>query len=168
MLASLNVLINYGQLILYLPSVDRPGHLWGEPEMQQGFAWSPGIVSFGVPEHAFICTVEIEMVDAFRTSPDAISCLRVPFDVSETPVQIGSIFEYEPVDIPTGAYSLMCEVLPGRGTWEIDTDDQKEIGDIDHVIKISLARGDSDIFEVLKTGGAVFSDKVLSRLCALA
>lgn len=168
MLASLSVMINYGQLILYLPSVERPGHVWGEPELQQGFAWSPGIVSLGIPEHAFICTVEIDVVEAFTPSPDAISCLRVPFNLYATPVQVGSVFEYEPVDVPKGRYSLICEVLPGQGIWEIETGEEKEIGDIDHVIKLWFVPGETDVFEILKTGGAVYSGKVLSRFTELA
>lgn len=168
MLSSLSVMINYGQLILYLPSVERPGHVWGEPELQQGFAWSPGIVSFGIPEHAFICTVEIEVVDTFSLSPDAISCLRVPFDVCEAPVQIGSVFAYDAVDIPMGRYSLICEILPGYGTWEIETDGEKESGDIDYVINLRFMTGESDLFDILKAGGAVHSDKILNRLSGLA
>lgn len=168
MLASLSIMINYGQLILYLPSVERPGHLWGDPELQQGFAWSPGIVSLGVPEHAFICTIEVEMTAAFTLSPDAISCLRVPFNVTETPVQVGSVFEYQPVNIQKGPYSLFYEVLPGRGTWEIEEDGEKESGDVDYVIKLWFVPDETDEFEILKTGGAVHTDKVLSRLTKLA
>lgn len=168
MLASFNVMINYGQLILYLPFVKRPGHMWAEPELEQGFAWSPGIVSFGVPEHAFVCTVEIELTDAFNLSADAICGLQVPFDVTETPVQVGSIFEYEAVDIEKGKYSLVYEVLPGRGTWEIEVEGEKESGDVDYVIKLWLLPSDLNVFEVLKVGGPVHSDKILSRLTDLA
>ncbi|MHC1550371.1 competence protein ComJ [Phyllobacterium sp. K27] len=168
MLTSLSVMINYGQLIIYLPSVKRPGHLWGENELKQGFAWSPGIVSLAVPEHAFICLVEIEIANDFKLSLDAISCLRVPFDISETPVNVGSIFHYDQITIEQNKYSLIYEVLPGRGTWEIDENGEKEQGENSYVLKIWLIPGEDDSFEILKTGGAVETDKILSRLTELA
>jgi hypothetical protein len=168
MLASLSVMINYSQLVIYQPFVQRPGHVWGDSELDQGFAWSPGIVSLGVPEHAFICLVEIETTNDFKLSDDAISCLRVPFDVSENPVNVGSVFFYDPVEIDKGPYSLIYEVLPGRGTWEIEENGQKETGENSYVLKLWLVPGENETFEILKVGGAIHTDKVLSRLSSLA
>lgn len=168
MLASLSVMINYGQLVIYLPSVKRPGHLWGDNELKQGFAWSPGIVSLAVPEHAFICLVEVDIARDFKLSGDAICCLRVPFDIFETPVYVGSIFNYDPVKIENGKYSLIYEVLPGRGTWEIDSDGVKEKGENSYVLKIWLVPSDDGSFEILKAGGPIQTDQVLSRLSDLA
>ena len=168
MIASLNVLINYSQLILYLPSSERPGHVWGEAELVQGFAWSPGIVSLSVPEHAMVCAVGIEAVSSFKMSPDAISCIRVPFTVDENPVFAGSVFFYEPVDIEFGNYSLYYEVIPGIGTAKINDGSQDQVFDIDYILKISLAQEPDSDFKILKAGGAVHSDKVLSRLSELA
>lgn len=168
MIASLNVLINYSQLILYLPSIERPGHVWGDAELDQGFAWSPGIVSFSVPEHAMVCTVEIDTVSAFNMSADAISCVRVPFKVDESPLFVGSVFFYDPVDLGFGDYSLYYEVIPGSGTAKISNGTQDEIFNIDYVLKVSFLEENDGDFEILKSGGAVHSDKVLSRLSELA
>lgn len=168
MIASLNVMINYSQLIMYLPSIERPGHVWGDAELDQGFAWSPGIVSFSVPEHAMVCAVEIEAVSSFKMSLDAISCIRIPFTVDENPVFVGSVFFYDSVDIAFGEYGLFYEVIPGKGTAKINDGSQDQIVDIDYVLKISLVEGAEIDFEILKSGGAVHSDKVLRRLSELA
>ncbi|MDK4706611.1 competence protein ComJ [Rhizobium sp. CNPSo 4062] len=168
MLATFSVMINYGQLIVYLPSVNRPGHIWGDDELDQGFAWSPGIISLGVPEHAFICRVDVEIISTFSVSPDAISCLRVPFNIHETPVYIGSVFYYESVNIDNGPYSLIYEVLPGEGTWEIESAGKKEYGENSYAIKLCLIPGEDDRFEIIKPGGAIHTHKILSRLSKLA
>ena len=165
MLASLNIMINYSQLILYLPSIQKPGHLWTDPEFNQGFAWSPGIVSFGVPEDAFVCDVEIDVKGAFTLSPDAISCIQVPFDINESPLQVGSVFFYDPVDVPKAKYSLFYEVLPGaRRIWEMEVDGTQQSGNVDYILKLWFVPDESNHYEIIKMGGAVRSDKVLERV----
>jgi hypothetical protein len=168
MLISLNMMINYGQIILYFPSVERPGHQWGDAEQLQGFAWSPGIVSLAVPEHAFMCIVNIDIVSDYQLDPGAISAIRVPFEINETPVFVGSIFHYDEVDLAPDKYSMFAELLPGVGTWEIDSDGVKEQGEFDYIVNLKFVSDKSNSFEILQTGGAVNSDRVLSRLTELA
>jgi Competence protein J (ComJ) len=167
MLASLDVLINYSQLILYQPSIERPGHVWGDAELDQGFAWSPGIVSFGVPEHALVCRVEISIASSFEISADAISCLRVPFSIDESTTYVGSVFHYNSVKIDFGKYALFYEVLPGSGTATIENAGQTETVELSFVLKLCFVPDRSDTFEIVRSGGAVHSDKVLSRLSDL-
>ncbi|MEF2074919.1 competence protein ComJ [Consotaella aegiceratis] len=167
MLASLDVMISYGQLVIYLPSIQHPGHLWSDDELDQGFAWSPGIVSLGVPEHAFICLVNIDVANDFKLASNAISCLRVPFDIFETPVYVGSIYHYEAVKIKNGRYQLFYEVLPGQGTWEIYSNGKKDQGKYSYILNIVLVPGENDYFEILKVGGSIHTDKFLSRLSNL-
>ncbi len=168
MLASLHIMINHSQLIMYLPSVERPGHIWGDAELDQGFAWSPGIVSLGVPEHAFICLVQIDVVRDFELSSDAISCVRVPFEIDKSPVFVGSVYHYDPVYVESGKYSLYYEAFPGQGTARIGNCGQMEVVEISNILKISLVPNGGDAFEVLKAGGRVQSNKVLSRLSEIA
>lgn len=119
---SFDLAVSHGQLIVGLPAVERPGHRWEEDHLRQGFAWSSGLVSLAVPEHAEICRVRVGLVRDHEVAANCISSVRVPFDVTAGPVRVGSVFEAEEVDVPRGLYTLFFEVLPGEGNWILEVD----------------------------------------------
>ncbi|MGU3494787.1 competence protein ComJ [Xanthobacteraceae bacterium A53D] len=167
-IAAFDLMVNYGQIIVHLPSVERPGHAWGDAELAQGFAWSPGLASFGVPHHAFMCRVNVSVAPAHTLAADAISSVRVPFAVTDGPVMVGSVFHYDPVDLPTGRYALVFETTPGVGTYRFEDEGEIIEGDYDFTAHLVFMPDQAEVFEILKMGGTVESDRVLSSLTATA
>lgn len=166
MIAALDIQINYGQLVLYLPSVERPGHRWEDDHLRQGFCWSPGIVSFSVPEHAEMCRVTIDLLPGYTPAFDAISAVRVPFAVTESPAMLGSVFHYDEVDIPRGSYELVFEARPGEGSYRLD-DIEEEIP-YSYGLRLIFIPAASPTFRILKAGGPVTSRDVLRETAELA
>lgn len=158
-----DVMVNYGQVTVHLPSIERPGHEWGDAELEQGFAWSPGIVSLGVPEHCEDCRVEVLVAPAATLSPDAISAVSVPFTIPASPILVGSVFHFDEVAIAPGDYTLVTEILPVTG--DADTDSEYEPS---HLLRLHFSPGGDGAPAILKAGGAVRSERVLAERSALA
>jgi hypothetical protein len=156
------MMLNYGQVTISLPSVERPGHLWEEGHLRQGFAWSDGLASFGVPEHAETCRMDVRLVSDHEVDPRCISSVCVPFDAREGRALIGSVFGAEEVELPPGRYQLIFDVMPGEGTWSLEEDGQSISGEYSYLITIGFRPSAAPGFAILKAGGAVQSETVLS------
>ena len=102
------IYVSYAQLAVFNVGLDNPFNDWSQRHVQQGFAWRPGSVSFGMLFETgdialrIIPNDEIEAVG--RRSSRAI---RVPFEVTPPGrVEIASITESVEIEIEPRAYSL--------------------------------------------------------------
>lgn len=149
-----SIFVAYAQILVHLAGHPKPGLLWTDQHLAQGFAWAEGVVSFGVPDHDGPCLIEVQPFDTGALAARALWAVQVPFKVTQT-LMIGSVFDMRPVTIPVGQYNLIFEVLAGRD---------------DHafVFHLKFAKTDKPDFAILKQGGALTSDVVLRELAELA
>ncbi len=152
MLADFTLTVLYTQVVVHVAGLDRPGLLWTDDHVAQGFAWAEGIASFGVPDHDGECELQVETAEAVSVDPQALWALRVPFRVpSTTPLQIGTITDMRPVTVPPHEYSLVFQAFAGRTEA------------IAYILRMSFAKDAHPDFEILKKGDGLTTDKVLRR-----
>jgi hypothetical protein len=149
-----SILVAYTQILVHLASHPKPGLLWTDQHVAQGFAWAEGVVSFGVPDHDGPCLIEVRSCDTGTLEAGALWAVQVPFKVTET-LMIGSLFDMRPVNMPVGQYNLIFEALAGRD-------------DAAFVFILKFAETDRPDFAILKQGDALTSDVVLRELAELA
>ncbi len=155
MIDSFSVLVEYTQILVHISSHPTPGLLWSDEHVAQGFAWSEGLVSFGVPDHDGECLINIISAQDEEVHDDAIWAIQVPFSVSES-LKIGTVFDTRLVNVTHGSYNLIFEVLSG---------DENEIA---YKINLKFAETDFPEFAVLKQGGELTTDTVLRKDADLA
>lgn len=161
MISTFDLTIYYAQIMVYLPTVDRPGLLWTKEHTAQGFAWHPGIVSFGISSADRDCLIQVDVASKITVSSESLWAICVPFEVSSSPVQIGSVFDTHEVDIPMGKYGLVFEVFPGgSAVYENLDGEQVPYG---HVVSIRFCSDGDHDFRILKMGGELTTDKILRR-----
>ncbi|MBC7817687.1 MAG: hypothetical protein IAG10_12410 [Planctomycetaceae bacterium] len=111
--ASLEFEVSYGQLAVFVSSLDKPYNDWTAKHVAQGFSWRPHSVSFRTLAEAGRHAAVVNL-DA-RTGPlhpDTVRAIEVPFDVPEDgAIEIGGIAETIPFSLPPGRYLLRCEFL---------------------------------------------------------
>lgn len=153
-LADFPLTIDYSQVLVFTASHPRPGLLWTDQHVAQGFAWSEGLVSFGVPDHDGECRLQLEVADAIAVAADAISAVQVPFTIAET-IKLGSVFELREADLPLGACNLGFQIIPGDEEFAF-------------VLRLTFAATEAPDFAILKPGGDVTATQVLRRDAELA
>lgn len=153
MLAEFSIYVEYTQILVYISSHQRPGLIWTDEHTAQGFAWSEGIVSFGVPDHDGECLLRVDAGERPRTT-DVLWSVQVPFVVSE-PLRIGTVFDVRNVDVPRGTYNLVFQALAGND-------------DYTYIIDLIFAPSDNPSFLIIEKGGGIESDVVLKENAELA
>lgn len=148
-LADFPITIDYAQVLVFTASHPRPGLLWTDQHVAQGFAWSEGIVSFGVPDHDGECRLQLEVAETITVAPDAISAVQVPFTIAED-IKLGSVFELREAELPLGTYELAFQILPGDEEFA-------------YVLRLTFAATDTPDFAILKPGGDVTATEILRR-----
>lgn len=105
--------ISYGQLAVFVSSLDRPFNDWTERHVAQGFAWRPGSVSFRTLVEAGRHSIEINVTNRVAAvHAEAVRVVEVPFEVpSDGAVEVGSISEAVQLSLPAGSHLLRCEFL---------------------------------------------------------
>ena len=141
--------IDYGQIIVHREHLPRPGLLWTDQHVAQGFAWSDGIVAFGVPDCDGMCRIEVDVAPqhAFHSSDATLWAIAVPFDATEPGLQIGPVVRTRPFTIAPGRYQLTFEALP-RGDG--------------FTLNLFFYRDDRPVFAILKQG-SLAAGHVLTR-----
>jgi len=149
LLADFPVVINYTQVLVRSGEEAPAGLLWTDAHVDQGFAWSEGLVSFGVPDHDGNARMEVELVapDAPLPDPGALWAVQVPFEVAG-PVEIGSILELRNIAVPAGRYDLVFQAFEGAG-------------DDAYVLRVTFAPNADPGFRILRPGGDVVTTTVL-------
>jgi hypothetical protein len=110
--------IDYHQIAIMLN--DEMFNDWEEKNSDQGFTWRPVSVSFGTLQNGGIASVEIHVVDHLdRIAPEAVRVIEVPFDVPHGRIlEVATITEANPTDVPEGKYLLRCELFPLTGEYK--------------------------------------------------
>ncbi|WP_395609734.1 competence protein ComJ [Pseudomonas sp. B22129] len=140
-----SIYLSYSQLCVFLSSLDEPYNDWSDQSFRQGFSWRIGSVSFRAlvdeGDHKMNLFVNEEVSEL---SADVVRAFKVPFAVKEKNIEIGSVSDVIPLEIPDGDYTLQVEFIspPSNGV---------------HEINIRLNRGVCG-FEVLKADGEVSDD----------
>lgn len=152
--AEFAVMVFYGQILIFVQGLPRPGLLWTSEHAAQGFAWAPGIVSFGVPDHDGESLIQVKVAPDIAIEPRALWAIRVPFEVPALPLQIGTVGDMAEIDVSPGRYSLVFEALPGNTVKEPVEG---------FALRLTFCADPHPDFEILRRGGDLATDKVLRR-----
>lgn len=88
---------------------------WTDQHTAQGFAWSPGGVSFGVPGDAGASRLDVFRATAFTLDPMCLWAVQVPFEIKSGEFMVGSVIDPERVHVERGRYELNFLARPGQG-----------------------------------------------------
>jgi hypothetical protein len=155
MIKEFSLTVLYTQVLVHLSTHPSPGLLWSDEHVAQGFAWSTGIVGFGMPDHDGECLIRVMQTKDAVISDATLWAVQVPFEVSAL-LEIGTAVDFtHRVEVPFGTYALVFEALPG--------------GD-EHAYTVNLrfVATDTPEFAILKRGDALETDEVLIRNADLA
>lgn len=152
MIAQFPITVLYTQVVVHLADVSRPGLLWDDDHVAQGFAWSDGIVSFGVPDHDGQCVIEVDVADNAQVGADCLWAVQVPFDVGTTPLKVGTIGILHDVEVPEGRYNLNFAAYPAQ-----ESDNQA------FRLKLIFVPAAVPDFTILKQGDELTTSTVLKR-----
>ncbi len=147
--------VNHTQVFAFRRHLERPGLLWTNEHVAQGFAWSPGIACFGVPDHDGECLLELDTAAtaASLAVDTSLWAIAVPFDTDETEVQVGTILDDRTFPLGPGRFRLVFEAHAPRtvsGTAYA------------YLLRFSFIPTEAAEFEILKQG-PLESATVLSR-----
>lgn len=151
MITEFPLTVLYTQVVVHRADLPRPGLLWDEDHVDQGFAWSEGIVSFGVPDHDGQCFLQIDVADEVKLEANAEWAVQTPFEV-DAPLKIGTIADMRDVLVPSGLYNLVFQALPGSAAPE---------DGYAYVLSLTFVKSVEPSFEILKQGEELATDKVL-------
>lgn len=104
--------ISYSQISVFRKGLENPFNDWDDTHIAQGFAWRPEAVSFGSLLNDGECYINISIQDKVLKSNGSIRTIVVPFEVKECGVEIASITDAIKVDIPSGIYELVFNIIP--------------------------------------------------------
>jgi hypothetical protein len=108
-MASFAIDVSYSQVCVFLAGQPNPFNNWTEQHVAQGFAWRPGSVSFRTLDDGALA-VSVTRTRRFDESSTATRVIRVPFEVPVGKrVEIGSMFDSQQIELPTGDYALIFE-----------------------------------------------------------
>lgn len=155
MITEFALTLPYTQVVVHLPELDRPGVLWTGEHVDQGFAWSDGIVAFGVPDHDGACLIRVDASDDVGPSPDALWAVQTPFTVADGPLKVGTIANMRDVSVPAGQYDLVFEARPGTAA--------AHDGPFAFVLTLNFNRSEAPDFAILKQGEELASETVLRQ-----
>ena len=141
--------IFYTQVLLHDATHPSPGLNWDDTHVAQGFAWSPGLVSFGVPDHDGECLIRVFVEPDKSVDEAAIWAIRVPYTVTG-PLELGTVGLLQPIAISDGTYDVVFEALPG------DAD-----RDIAYVLSVTFVPTTEPEFAILRQGGEITTADVL-------
>ncbi len=155
MLAQFLLTVLYTQITVAVPGTPAGGLLWTDDHVAQGFAWSPGIASFGVPDHDGLVRITVERSHSFSPDPGTLWAVQTPFDVGAAPVGIGTIGDERAVPVPAGRYNLVFEARVPRSTGDAD---------IAYDLHLHFLAVSTPSFAILKRGDEIETDRVLSTV----
>lgn len=109
-MTTFQVNVSYSQIAVFLEGMEQPFNDWTDKHVEQGFAWRPGSVSFRTLDEAGAMEVTTDIPSGYQNNSEATRIIAVPFRVpSDTRVEVASIADNRPLDIPPGEYRLIFE-----------------------------------------------------------
>ena len=113
---ALTVDVSYGQLAVFLSALQNPFNDWTQKHVDQGFVWRQGSVSFRTLIESGLHDVEVVLTEqSIPVLDDAIRVIEVPFDIPDDgDIEVSSIADAVSLSLPSGKYSLRCELLSPR------------------------------------------------------
>lgn len=159
MIAEFLLTILYGQVNVSRPEAPAQGLLWTDAHVAQGFAWSPGFVSFGVPDHDGDVRVEVLLAESFVPEATTLWAVQTPFAVGLSPLSVGTVGAEHPVALPAGNYNLVFEARSPAAT---------ESADLAYVLRFYFLPAAEPGFAIRVQGGELTTASVLERTAAPA
>lgn len=105
----------YTQVTVFRTGLPRPGLLWDDQHVAQGFAWDEETVSFGVPDHDGPCWIDVDHSQhPVELHEQALWSVAVPFRAKGISVDVGTIGIARQFMLPPGLYQLTFDALPGQ------------------------------------------------------
>lgn len=139
---TLQIYLSYAQLCLFTSSLSQPFNDWRDRHFSQGFSWRPGSVSFRAlvedGDHKINLYIN-EPVSAL--SDNCIRAFKVPFEVTDGDIEVASISDSYPLNIPIGSYVVQIEFL------EIAKGELPQVN-------LRLNNGETD-FKILRADGEI-------------
>lgn len=143
----------YSQITVATPGAGVRGLLWTDEHVAQGFAWSPGFVSFGVPDHDGQVKVVVRRSYGFQATVQTLWAVQTPFDAGASFVEVGTIGSERSVSVPAGRYNLVFEARSPEPT---------NSGDVAYVVHLHFIETPTPSFAILKQGNELETNRVLS------
>lgn len=133
----LQIYLSYSQICIFLSSLSNPFNDWSDRNFTQGFSWRNGSASFRT-----LTEEGDHKINLFINEPvpeideSVVRAIKVPFETSDGNIEIASVSDSTPLEVPPGKYSLQVEFL------QFDKGDRPEIN-------IRFNTGDTE-FSILK------------------
>lgn len=111
--------VSYSQIAIFGSTLAQPFSMWSERHLNQGFVWRKGTVSFRtIADGRHLVEVIVTAKD-IDLSSEAVRVIRVPFEwPSSGSIEIASIADAFPLDLPFGMYALRFECFRLDGCLE--------------------------------------------------
>ncbi|MDQ0651389.1 competence protein ComJ [Pseudomonas cedrina] len=137
-----SIYLSYSQFCVFLSSLEQPYNDWNDRSFAQGFAWRLGSVSFRalIDQGNHIINFFVNE-QAPAISAEVVRAFKVPFTVKDRNIEVGSISDSAPLELPEGDYSLQVEFIRPSSSGV-------------HAINVRLNLGRCD-FEVLKADSEI-------------
>ena len=149
LVAEFNVTVTHAQVVVF----ERPpsAYEWTDDHVAQGFLFSPGDVSFGVPDHDSVCRIQIYSNEKFVPDDLCLWAVQVPFEVSGDYIHVGTVSEKREVHIDRDKYNLTFSVYDGH---VIDSD-------CNFMLNLFFSNDTNPSFAIIKKGIGITTDRVL-------
>jgi hypothetical protein len=149
LIAEFNVTVTHAQVFVF----ERPpkAYEWTDDHVAQGFLFSPGDVSFGVPDHDGVCRIQIYSNEKFVPDDLCLWAVQVPFQVSGDYIRVGTVPETREVHIDRDNYNLTFSVYGGHVIGD----------DCAFLLKLFFSNDTGPSFDIIKKGIGITTDRVL-------
>ena len=108
----LKIYVSYSQFAVFCPELNEPFSEWTDEDVEKGFVWRPGSVSFRTTLEAGEHVIRIYGAEGSPASHRLASSISVPFIVPESGlVELGSISDTQVISVEPGSYRLTFELI---------------------------------------------------------
>lgn len=106
------VYVSYSQIAVFWPTLQEPFNSWNDQDVDRGFSWRPGSVSFRTASEAGEHSIHVSQGEMDTVSESTIRSATVQFNVPEDGlVEVGSISDSKVITLEPGLYSLTYKLL---------------------------------------------------------
>jgi hypothetical protein len=149
LIAEFDVTVTHAQIVVFQHT--PKAYEWTDDHVAQGFLFSPGDVSFGIPDHDGVCRIQIYSKEKFVLDDLCLWAVQVPFEVNEDYIHVGTVSDTREVNMDKDNYNLVFSVYDGHVLSE----------DCAFLLKILFSNDTTPSFGILKKGIGITTDHVL-------